>query len=224
MMNDTMKKAFTLVEMLVVIAVISLLCALILPALGKARESAKNTVVNTELHQIALALECYGHDHKDKFPPTYVSCMTQEHYYQLPFELTRLNYLPGKPDVLGPMSSAFEDRYNPEHTYKYLAPGDLVINQGMRPLKNKSRIWIPDNFNTDSELDTGQFYRVPEESPVSWVIYSLGPNFDETNPDVLKLHYPVPQKTWYDSQRRRGFLTRIRLRDGVYTGTFQRNR
>jgi len=223
-MKYAVKKAFTLVELLVVIGVIALLCAFILPALGKARESAKNTVVNAELQQIALALECYGHDHKDTFPPTYVSCMLQEHYYQLPFELTRMNYLPGKPDANGPMSSAFEDRYNPEHTYKYLAPGDLIINQGVRPLANKSRIWIPDNFNTDHELDAGQFCRVPEEAPVSWVVYSLGPNFDPTDPDVLNLHYPVPQKTWYNSNRRKGFLTRIRLRQGGYTGTFQRNR
>ena len=43
-------------------------------------------MVNTELFHIGQALEAYGLENRDKFPPTYVSCMLPEHFYQLPDE------------------------------------------------------------------------------------------------------------------------------------------
>jgi prepilin-type N-terminal cleavage/methylation domain-containing protein len=48
-------RGFTLIELLVVIAVIALLLAILLPALRKAKETAKRTVCQANLKQIALA-------------------------------------------------------------------------------------------------------------------------------------------------------------------------
>lgn len=59
---------FSLVELLVVAAVIAMLTALLLPALGKARETAKRiTCVNSE-KQLGLALGMYTNDHADWYP------------------------------------------------------------------------------------------------------------------------------------------------------------
>ena len=59
---------FTLVELLVAIAIISVLAALLLPVLSRARESAKRASCTNNLRQIGLAFELYLHEHKDTYP------------------------------------------------------------------------------------------------------------------------------------------------------------
>lgn len=58
------KRAFTLIELLVVISIIALLIALLLPALGKAQESARLTGCLSDLRQFAIAWNAYPSDYK----------------------------------------------------------------------------------------------------------------------------------------------------------------
>jgi prepilin-type N-terminal cleavage/methylation domain-containing protein len=60
---------FTLIELLVVIAVIALLIGILLPALGKARETGRQVVCLSGVRQIGLASISYAQEHKEVFWP-----------------------------------------------------------------------------------------------------------------------------------------------------------
>ncbi len=69
-MSDDIKKivGFTLVELLVVISVIGLLMGILIPVVGKARNSANRTYCMENLRQIGIGLKSYVDDNRDIFP------------------------------------------------------------------------------------------------------------------------------------------------------------
>lgn len=68
-------KAFTLVELLVVIALIAILAALLLPALARGKALAKRAYCQNNLRQLGLGLNMYAGDHA-KFPPCFQDTRT----------------------------------------------------------------------------------------------------------------------------------------------------
>ena len=64
-----MRRAFTLIELLVVISIISLLMAILVPALGKAKAQAQRADCFSNLRQIGVAFQSYLDDNRDIFPP-----------------------------------------------------------------------------------------------------------------------------------------------------------
>lgn len=60
--------AFTLTELLAVIAIIALLAALLLPSLASARDKGYKTACLSNLHQIGLAIQAYAGDNDGRIP------------------------------------------------------------------------------------------------------------------------------------------------------------
>src|ERR1043165_5988063 len=60
--------AFTLIELLVVIAIIAILAGMIMPALGRAKETSRSASCQNNLHQLAVASMTYSVDMNGRFP------------------------------------------------------------------------------------------------------------------------------------------------------------
>jgi prepilin-type N-terminal cleavage/methylation domain-containing protein len=241
-----MKKAFTLTELLVVISVIAVLVGILIPSLSRTREQAKIAVVNTELRQIGIALEVYFENNR-KYPPTQADCSggsLTDHLYQLPKVLVKGNYLPATPRA-NPMSTIMEDRYNREHTYKYRSVGEIIKDRDRIDEYIWAQLWIPKHFPESSSIAEDEGQKRPNEdeqkrysndksrfvsqSPVSWVVFSLGPRFSakwleeklgRNGGDISR--YPVPKELWYTPKQHRGFIVRMRLKNGSQIGSFER--
>lgn len=222
-------RGFSLIELLVVVAIVSLLVALVVPLTGSSREQARVIKVCAELRNIGVALEGYAHGYRGRVPPgrTYCEVGKAEEWCDLPSELVQQRWLPaGSPD--GRLSSLMEDEFNPGHTYKYMAPGWGYHNGGVVP----KGLWVPDVFpNDDPTADFAELHgcvydnvtrpaspgggRV-KSSPVQWAIWSLGPRYDpqEGSPPGA----PVARCSWYRGPGTRGVIPRIGPADGEQIG------
>ncbi|NUM53306.1 MAG: DUF1559 domain-containing protein [Candidatus Hydrogenedentes bacterium] len=76
------RRGFTLVEVIVVIAIIVILAALILPVLARARESARRSVCVNNLRQLGLTFQMFSSESDGLLPPRHVP-------YRRPYEPDR---------------------------------------------------------------------------------------------------------------------------------------
>jgi len=197
-------RGFTLVELIVVVAVIAILTALLLPVFASARLKAKVARVHSDLRQIGIAIEAYREDWGG-YPPVRESCRDNAaiDYYEMPRELYRLHYI-GAHRMLDPFNRVRgEDGKDLGRTYKYVAIGWGYSNDS----KTVFGMWIPRDYPLSSGEcvlyypSRGQVYRYPElkpcEPPIRWAVWSVGPGGDPGWQESGARQLPVPKREWY---------------------------
>lgn len=92
--NRANSAGFTLVELMVVLTIIGLICAITLPALARARERARAIACRSQVRQVGLALHSFADDHRDAWPRSSHSAAA---HGELPWSQAVASYLGSHP-------------------------------------------------------------------------------------------------------------------------------
>ena len=209
-----MKAGFTLIDLLVVLAVLGLLAALAGPPVLAAVERGRAGRVVGDLRTVEVALEAYRADH-GHYPPVVVSCMAadRQEVLQLPQELADGGYLPK--NERSATSTLLEDPFHPGSTYKYAAPENYWMNGSKQ--YDRYPVWVPSDF--PSCQASGGRYDDTKNSPLAWAVWSPGPRPDSTK--ALNDKAPTASFTWYARTGDHGVIGRYKARDGATWSTFR---
>lgn len=161
--------AFTLVELLVVVAILSVLMAILMPLLGSVKTSARRTACAGNLRQIKLGWESYLLDNQDFFPK-YVNA--QYRFGGWTGELCKLmRWSPFRPVSQSMGLDPNGIVHQPEGAKVFRCPADRggIPNQ---PLKKEAFDWFGNSYYAN--------------------IYLVGPSqLNESNPKTQSLHEKI---------------------------------
>lgn len=211
---DTLKNGFTLIELVVVAAVLGLLALLAAPPAFSAIERGRVGRVVADLRTVEMALEAYRTDHR-RYPPVTVSCMAADadQELQLPQELADGGYLPVNPRTR--TSTLLEDPFRPGHTYRYAAPERYWLNGEMQA--PRFAVWVPSDFPSCRAV-SGKADR-SANSPLAWAAWSLGPR--PRSSKALDPRAPTAGSTWYSRTGDDGVIARYKQRQGPSWSTLR---
>lgn len=116
------RRAFTLVELLVVIGIIAVLISILLPTLRSVRRQANLVQCSSNMRQVATAMVMYIQDNKGKCPPAGAPPITGVYPFGWWYanELVRLNYirLPGLSVYKKPLSGLRDKQFNRANPFR----------------------------------------------------------------------------------------------------------
>jgi prepilin-type N-terminal cleavage/methylation domain-containing protein/prepilin-type processing-associated H-X9-DG protein len=188
------RRAFSLVELLVVIGIITILIAILLPSLSRAREQSRLIVCKNNLRQIGTALHMYANDNGDYYPdgftlggaffrvglnqkiPGNPDPFSVPEVYGLPAVLDQGHYLPGNSGVwVCPSAAQWMNGYKNTYTWQLFWGAQDKITLSLlrgRPA-NADVFFVYDNF-ANSAYTTGVRRGISDANPVrptnQWIL------------------------------------------------------
>jgi prepilin-type N-terminal cleavage/methylation domain-containing protein/prepilin-type processing-associated H-X9-DG protein len=110
-------RAFTLIEILIVIAIIALLAAILFPVFSRARESARRSSCASNLKQMMLAANQYAQDNDERLP-------CDEPYPRLQFSYPAMEHIPSNPACAIPSTNCVLWSW-PDLLYPYVSNAQI---------------------------------------------------------------------------------------------------